>query len=51
MYSSNADCCSAFSTSPVVERKTTASYGARLSAVKSVAASVAVTVKSWSVPS
>ena len=40
----------ALSTSPVVLRKTTASYWARLAVVKAAASSVAVTVKLFAAP-
>jgi hypothetical protein len=39
------------STSPVVERKTTASYCARLAVVNAAPSSVAVTAKSFAAPS
>ena len=50
-YASNAPCWPASSTSPVVLRKTTAWYWARLAVVKVAASSVAVTVKPFAAPS
>jgi hypothetical protein len=50
MYCSNAVCWLALSTSPVVERKTTASYCARLAVVNAAASSVAATVKLLAAP-
>ena len=50
MLASKAVCWVALRTSPVVLRKTTASYWARLAVVNAVASSVAVTVKLLAAP-
>jgi hypothetical protein len=51
MYRSNAPCCDALRTSPVVSKKTTALYVRKRASVKKDGSSVASTAKPFLLPS